>query len=74
LTADGGGRGRRGQRGPLPAEGEQGLSDRASAPRRVANRTSRERIEAIQKLRRLRFTAAEIAETLGMALSTISGI
>ena len=26
------------------------------------------------KLRRLRFTAAEIAETLGMALSTVSGI
>ena len=28
----------------------------------------------IVKLRRLRFTAAEIAETLGMALSTVSGI
>jgi transposase InsO family protein len=28
----------------------------------------------IIKLRRLRFTAAEIAETLGMALSTVSGI
>ena len=26
------------------------------------------------KLRRLRFTAAEIAETLGMGLSTVSGI
>ena len=31
-------------------------------------------MEAIVKLRRLRFTAAEIAETLGMALSTVSGI
>src|SRR5213594_3392630 len=55
-------------------EGEQGLFDRSSAPKRVANRTDADRIEAIAKLRRLRFTAAEIAETLGMALSTVSGI
>jgi hypothetical protein len=55
-------------------EGEQGLLDRCSAPRRVANRTPEDRVEAIVKLRRLRFTAAEIAETLGMALSTVSGI
>jgi transposase InsO family protein len=54
--------------------GELGLHDRSSAPRRVANRTAPERVEAITKLRRLRFTAAEIAETLGMALSTVSGI
>jgi len=55
-------------------EGEPGLRDRSSAPRRVANRTAPERIEAIRKLRRLRFTAAEIAEMLGMSLSTVSGI
>jgi transposase InsO family protein len=55
-------------------EGEPGLLDRSSAPRRVANRTAPERVEAIVVLRRLRFTAAEIAETLGMALSTVSGI
>src|SRR6266536_4330841 len=55
-------------------EGELGLRDRSSAPGRVANRTPDERVEAIKKLRRLRFTAAEIAETLGMALSTVSGI
>ena len=55
-------------------EGERGLFDRSSAPRRVANRTSPERVEAVIGLRRLRFTAAEIAETLGMALSTVSGI
>jgi transposase InsO family protein len=55
-------------------EGELGLRDRSSAPRRVANRTPSDRVEAIAKLRRLRFTAAEIAETLGMALSTVSGI
>jgi transposase len=55
-------------------EGELGLRDRSSAPKRVANRTASERVETIAKLRRLRFTAAEIAETLGMALSTVSGI
>jgi transposase InsO family protein len=55
-------------------EGELGLRDRSSAPKRVANRTSQERVEAIMALRRLRFTAAEIAEALGMALSTVSGI
>ncbi len=55
-------------------EGELGLHDRSSAPRRVANRTAVERVETIAKLRKLRFTAAEIAETLGMALSTVSGI
>jgi transposase InsO family protein len=55
-------------------EGSAGLRDRSSAPRRVANRTADERVEAIIKLRRLRFTAAEIAEALGMALSTVSGI
>jgi transposase InsO family protein len=51
-----------------------GLADRSSAPRRVANRTAPERVQVIVKLRKLRFTAAEIAETLGMALSTVSGI
>jgi transposase InsO family protein len=55
-------------------EGEQGLHDRSSAPHRVANRTPVERVELIVKLRRLRFTAAEIAETLAMALSTVSAV
>jgi transposase InsO family protein len=55
-------------------EGELGLRDRSSAPRQVANRTSSERVEVILALRRLRMTAAEIAEVLGMALSTVSGI
>ena len=51
-----------------------GLFDRSSAPRRVANRTSEDRRRGDLELRRLRFTAAEIAEMLGMALSTVSGI
>jgi hypothetical protein len=42
-------------------------------PKRVANRTPDERVAAIVALRRLRMTAAEIAETLAMPLSTVSG-
>jgi transposase InsO family protein len=60
--------------GRYRAEGERGLRDRSSAPIRVANRTSSERVEAIASLRRLRFTGPEIAELLGMALSTVSAI
>ena len=56
------------------AEGEAGLLDRSSAPVRVWNRTSEERIEAIAALRRLRMTAAQIAAVLGMADQTVSGI
>jgi transposase InsO family protein len=56
------------------AGGELGLVDRSSAPGVVANRTDARRVEAIVALRRLRFTGPEIAETLGMALSTVSGI
>src|SRR4029453_5413056 len=56
------------------AEGELGLRDRSSAPRVVVNRTDERRIEAIAALRRLRFTGPEIAETLAMPLSTVSGI
>jgi len=56
------------------AEGSRGLLDRSSAPRTVANRTEERRIEVIAALRRLRMTGAEIAETLEMALSTVSGI
>jgi transposase InsO family protein len=55
-------------------DGDRELFDRSSAPRRVANRTDPERVAVIAKLRRLRMTAAEIAETLSMPLSTVSGI
>jgi transposase InsO family protein len=54
------------------AEGEVGLLDRSSAPKRVPSRLPSDRLEAIEALRRLRMTAAEIAEVLGMALSTVS--
>jgi transposase InsO family protein len=56
------------------AEGLAGLVDRCSAPAVVANRTDERRVEVIAALRRLRMTAGEIAETLDMALSTVSGI
>jgi transposase InsO family protein len=56
------------------AEGPAGLLDRSSAPSRVANRTEERRVEVIAALRRLRMTAAEIADCLDMALSTVSGI
>ena len=56
------------------AEGELGLLDRSSAPRSIPHRTSERRVQAIAALRRLRFTGPEIAECLGMALSTVSGV
>jgi transposase InsO family protein len=55
-------------------EGEAGLLDRSSAPALVANRTSEERVQVIAALRRLRMTGDEIADTLGMASTTVSGI
>jgi transposase InsO family protein len=60
--------------GRYRAEGEPGLLDRSSAPRDVWNRTPEKRVAASCALRRLRMTAAEIAEVLGMAETTVSGI
>src|SRR5947208_4125095 len=60
--------------GRYRAEGEAGLLDRSSAPARIPHRTSEQRVQAIAALRRLRFTGTEIAEILGMALSTVSGV
>jgi len=54
------------------AEGEAGLRDRSSAPKRIPSKTPPDRESAIRALRKVRFTAAEIAEILGMALSTVS--
>jgi len=56
------------------AEGEAGLRDRSSAPLSIPNRTPEDRLEAIAALRRVRMTAAEIAECLEMALSTVSAV
>ena len=56
------------------AQGEVGLRDRSSAPRSIPHRTPADRVEVIELLRRLRMTGAEIAECLGMALSTVSAV
>jgi transposase InsO family protein len=55
-------------------EGEAGLLDRSSAPRHVANRTTADRMALMVSLRRLRMTAAEIADLLAMPLSTVSAV
>lgn len=54
------------------AEGDLGLEDRSSAPKRIPTRLAADRLAAIEALRRLRMTAAEIAEILDLALSTVS--
>jgi transposase InsO family protein len=53
-------------------EGAAGLLDRSSRPRRSPRRLPGSRVEAIRSLRKLRMTAAQIAEILGLALSTVS--
>jgi transposase InsO family protein len=60
--------------GRYRTEGEAGLLDRSSAPHRIPHRTGEQRVQAIAALRRLRFTGPEIAECLGMAISTVSGV
>jgi transposase InsO family protein len=52
--------------------GDRGLLDRSSRPRRSPNRLPAERVQVIEALRRLRMTAAEIAEILALPLSTVS--
>ena len=56
------------------AEGQSGLVDRSSAPRRVANRTDPQTVAAICALRRLRLSGPELAELLGLPLSTVSAV
>lgn len=58
--------------GRFRAEGAAGLVDRSSAPHRRPRRTPSERVAAIEALRRLRLTGAEIAVRLGMPLATVS--
>jgi transposase InsO family protein len=52
--------------------GVEGLRDRSSRPLRSPSQLSAQKVQAIGSLRRLRMTAAEIAEALGLALSTVS--
>jgi len=60
--------------GRYRGEGERGLRDRSSAPKRVANRTPGDRVALIVGLRQLRMSAAEIAELLSMPPSTVSAV
>ena len=53
-------------------EGEAGLVDRSSRPHRCPAELAAAKVEAIRSLRKLRMTAAQIAEVLGLALSTVS--
>jgi transposase InsO family protein len=53
-------------------EGVAGLVDRSSRPQRSPTRLPAGKVEAIRALRKLRMTAAQIAEVLGLALSTVS--
>jgi transposase InsO family protein len=54
------------------ARADESLEDRSSRPKRSPSRLPRRLVEAIEALRRLWMTAAEIAEILGLALSTTS--
>ena len=55
-------------------EGDAGLEDRSSVPCSVPSRTPADREQLIVQLRELRFTSPEIAETLGMPLSTVGAV
>jgi transposase InsO family protein len=52
--------------------GDLELLDRSSRPRRSPRRLPAERVQAIERLRRVRMTAAEIAEVLELPLATVS--
>ena len=55
-------------------EGEAGLFDRSSAPHRVWNRAHSTLVDRIEKLRRGKMRATQIAELLRMPISTVGGI
>lgn len=54
------------------AEGEEGLRDRSCRPRRFPSRTPRRTVRRIEQLRRRRRAGWEIAEELGVPVSTVS--
>jgi transposase InsO family protein len=53
-------------------EGREGLDDRSSRPRRIPRQTASRVVERIERLRRKRRTAWEIAEQLRIPCSTVS--
>jgi transposase InsO family protein len=52
--------------------GDRELLDRSSRPLRSPSRLPQQRVDAIERLRRVRMTAAEIAEVLDLPVSTVS--
>lgn len=54
------------------SEGQAGLEDRSTRPRRSPERLAISKIERIAELRQQRLTAEEIAERLGLPRSTVS--
>src|SRR4051812_47879970 len=56
------------------SEGRAGLRDRSSAPKLVANRTAPGTEQMLGALRRLRFSAPELSELLGLPSSTVSAV
>jgi transposase InsO family protein len=55
-------------------EGRAGLQDRSSRARRIRHRTGRLRADRIERLRRHRLTAAQIAARLRMPRSTVAAV
>ena len=53
-------------------DGDRALCDRSSRPRRSPGRLPQAQVDAIERLRRVRMTVSEIAEVLGLPLSTVS--
>src|ERR1019366_3730302 len=53
-------------------EGDGGLLDRSSRPHCSPTRLADQKVDAIRSLRTLRMTAAQIAEVLSIAISTVS--
>ena len=54
------------------AEGERGLLDRSSRPKRSPRRLAQKLVRQIERLRRRRWTGLEIAAELRLAVSTVS--
>jgi transposase len=55
-------------------EGSAGLRDRSSRAHRIRHRTSRLRADRIERLRRRRLTAAQIAARVAMPRSTVAAV
>jgi len=55
-------------------EGESGLEDRSSTPRRIPHRTPQRRVNRIRRLRAKRLVAWQIAKLMQMARSTVSAV